>query len=75
MIADIRQRLQAGPFEPFAIVTSSGNRYRVASADHAGIDPRGTRVVVWFDDDSHITVSGLHIVAIEQEAKKGNGTA
>ena len=75
MIADIRQRLQAGPFEPFAIATSSGNRYRVASADHAGIDPRGTRVVVWFDDDSHITISGLHIVAIEKEATKRNGTA
>ena len=70
MIAEIHQRLQAGPFEPFAIVTSSGNRYRVASADHAGIDPRGTRVVVWFDDDSHITISGLHIIAIEKEAKK-----
>ena len=75
MIADIRQHLQAGPFEPFAIVTSSGDRYRVASADHAGIHPRGSRVVVWFDDDSHITISGLHIVAIEKDAAKRNGTA
>ena len=37
MIADIRQCLQPGPFEPFFIVTSSRNRYRVATADHAGI--------------------------------------
>ena len=67
MIADIRQLLQAGPFEPFFIVTTSGNRYRVASADHAGINPHGDRVVVWFDDDSSVTVSALHIAAVEKE--------
>lgn len=68
MIADVRQYLQAGPFEPFAIVTSSGHRYRIASADHAGVHPHGSQVVIWFDDDSSVTVSGLHIVAIEKEA-------
>ncbi|HEY3853515.1 MAG TPA: hypothetical protein VGO67_03880 [Verrucomicrobiae bacterium] len=70
MIADIRHHLQSGPFEPFSIVTSSGDRYRIASPDHAGIHPRGSRVVVWFDDDSSVTVSGLHIVAIEKETAK-----
>ena len=35
-----------------------------------GIHPRGTRVVIWFDDDSSVTVSGLHIVAIEKAAAK-----
>jgi len=48
MIAGVRQFLLASPFEPFAIVTSSGHRYRVASADHAGVNPIGSRVVVWF---------------------------
>jgi hypothetical protein len=75
MIADIRNHLQAGPFEPFCIVTSSGDRYRIASADHAGTHPHGTRVVIWFDDDSSVTVSGLHIVAIEKETAKKNGAA
>ncbi len=75
MIADVRQHLQAGPFVPFYIVTSSGHRYRIASADHAGIDPRGSRVVIWFDDEGSWTVSGLHIVAIEKEAAKKNGAA
>ena len=74
MIGDVRQHLHAAPFEPFAIVTSNGRRYRIASADHAGIHPRGTRVVIWFDDDSSVTVSGLHIVAIEKGAAK-NGAA
>lgn len=68
MIADIRQLLQAGPFEPFFIITSSGNRYRVSSADHTGINPQASRVVVWFDDESSVTLSGLHIAALEKEA-------
>lgn len=68
MIADIRQLLEAGPFEPFFIVTSSGNRYRVASADHASINPQGSRVVVWLDDESSVTLAGLHITAVEKEA-------
>jgi len=74
MIADLRHHLQAGPFEPFSIVTSSGDRYQIASADHAGIHPHGSRIVIWFDDDSSVTVSGLHIVAIEKKAAKKNGT-
>jgi hypothetical protein len=67
--------LQAGPFEPFTIVTSSGNRYRIASADHAGVNPQGTRVVIWFDDGGGVTISGLHIAAIEEERPKDSGTS
>jgi hypothetical protein len=67
MIGAIRQLL-AGPFEPFYIVTSSGHRYRVASTDHAGISPGGNRVLVWFDDESSVTLSGLHIASIQKEA-------
>jgi hypothetical protein len=73
MVARVRQYLQAGPFEPFVIVTSSGHRYRVASADHAGVHPHGSRVVIWIDDDSSVTVSGLHIAAIEKESAGKNG--
>lgn len=67
MIANLRQFLEAGPFSPFFIVTSSGNRYRVVSADHASINPRGSQVVVWFDDESSVIVSGLHVAALEKE--------
>ena len=68
VIADVRQFLQSGPFEPFVIVTSSGNRYRVPSADHATINPQRSRVVVWFDDESGVIISGLHIASVEKEA-------
>ena len=72
MIGDIRQLLRATPFEPFTIVTSSGKRYPVPSADHAGSNPQGTRVVVWFDDDASVTIAGLHVAAIEK-GKPSNG--
>ena len=68
MVADIRQRLEARPFEPFFILTSGGSRNLVPSAEHAAVDPQRSRVVVWFDDGSSLTISGLHIVAIEKAA-------
>src|SRR5712671_823579 len=73
MIADIRRHLEAAPFEPFTIVTSSGKRYAVASADHASVNPTGTRVVVWFNDDASVTIAGLHVVALEKGLSKSNG--
>ena len=71
MIGDIRQHLDVAPFEPFTIVTTSGTRYAVPTADHVGLNPRGSRLVVWFDDDSSVTISGLHIAAIEKGISKG----
>lgn len=71
MIGDIREHLEAGPFEPFTIVTTSGRRYAVPSADHAGLNPRGTRVVVWFDDDASVTIAGLHVAAIDKGLPSG----
>ena len=71
MIAEVRQHLHAVPFRPFAIVMSSGQRYRVATPDHAGVSPAGTRIIVWLDDEGSITLSGLHMVAVEAEGKNG----
>ena len=73
MIADVRQNLQAGPFEPFAIITGSGHRYDIPSADHASINPAGNRVVIWFDDGGGVTLSALHITAVEKLAPGKNG--
>jgi len=70
MIADVRHFLESGPFEPFVIVTSSGSRYRIPSADHATINPQSSRVVVWFDDESGVIISGLHLASVEKEAPR-----
>jgi len=71
MTGEIREQLQVAPFEPFTIVTTSGARYPVPSPDHAGLNPRGSRVIVWFNDDSSVTISGLHIAAIEKGLSNG----
>lgn len=69
VIADVRQLLNARPFRPFFVITTGGNRYRVASAEHAGISPERNRLLIWLDDGSGITVAGLHIASIEKEAE------
>ncbi len=66
MIDDIKLRLEESVFEPFTIVTSSGARYHVASRDHIGFGPNKSRVVVWFDNDTSVLISGLHMTAIEE---------
>lgn len=68
VIADIRQLLEAQPFEPFSILTSSGKQFRVPTSDHGSINPQGTRVIIFWDDESHVTISPLHIVTIKQGA-------
>ena len=68
MISDIRSHLDAKPFLPFSIVMSSGQSYRVASPDHANINPKQTRVVIFFDDDSSVIISTLHIATVVQES-------
>ena len=65
---EIRDRLDANPFRPFTIVTSSGERYRVASRDHASIAPKKTRMIIWFDEGGSTLVASLHITAIDEEA-------
>jgi len=66
MIDEIIKMLEAKSFDPFFIHTSGGDRYYVASRDHAHITPRGTRVVIFFDDETTVTVSGLHISSVSK---------
>lgn len=67
MIAEIRELLARRPFIPFHVLTSVGNRYRIATSDHADVSPRGTQVMIWFDDDGGVTLAGLHIIGVEKE--------
>jgi hypothetical protein len=43
--------------------TSDGREYNVPTPDHAAVNPKGTFVVVFSDNDSHTDVAGLHIAA------------
>ena len=67
MIPEIRRLLEARPFEPFTVRTSDGRKYPVPTSGHAKLNPRGTYLIVFFDDDSHATVSALHLVAVMEK--------
>ncbi len=72
MIAEtLREKLAQQPFEPFVIRASSGQAYKVASADLVVM--MKTKVFVAQPrSDRAATVSYLHIAAIE-ESGDGNG--
>jgi hypothetical protein len=64
MIPRIRELLHSTPFIPFTIRTSDGREYTVPTADHAAINPRGSRVIVFADDDSQAEVAALHVATV-----------
>jgi hypothetical protein len=68
MVGDVRNSWRKQPFTPFTIVSSAGQKFHVPTADHVSINPRQTRVIVYLDDDSHVAISPLHIVALEEAA-------
>ena len=68
MITDVKANLAAKPFEPFVIIMTSGQRYPVPTAEHAGLNPEKTRVIVWLDNGVGVHFPSLHISSIE----KGN---
>lgn len=70
MIEEVRKLLAGRPFEPFSIVTSAGIRYRVSSPDHADVNPQKSRVLIWFDDETGVVVSGIHIAAVKLENRQ-----
>jgi hypothetical protein len=65
IVDEIRRLQNLRPFDPFTVVTSGGNRYDVASPVHASTNPQGSRVVVYFDDGTLVTMPALHIASVE----------
>ena len=67
MIADVQRLLARRPFVPFYIVTKNGQRYQVASPEHAGFNPRGSRVHVWSEDGSKDFGLGMYMGQVPAE--------
>jgi hypothetical protein len=67
-LAELQPRLNAVPFAPFRIVTTSGKSYDVPTPDHLTIMRRSRRVVVEDDHLGGAHISPLHIAAIEPVA-------
>ena len=64
MIPRIREFLHATPFLPFTIRASDGREYVVPTPDHAAINPKGSRLTVFSDDDSQAELAALHVATV-----------
>ena len=64
MIPRIRELLHATPFVPFTVRTSDGREYAVPTPDHAAVNPTGSRLIVFSDDDSQAEVTALHVATV-----------
>jgi hypothetical protein len=69
MVQRIKDLLKAVPFVLFKVITSDGNEYVVPTPDHAAV-ALNARVLIFGDDESQKTLSGLHIVAIEETSQQ-----
>jgi len=65
MMNDIRALLAARPFVPFVVHAADGREYKVPTAEHAFVSPRGTRVTIFSDDDTSHLLPGLLISGVK----------
>ncbi|MDB4798771.1 hypothetical protein OAH36_04150 [Verrucomicrobia bacterium] len=61
MTAEIRKLIQTAPFIPFTIHTADGGSLRIPTVDHVAVQPKGSRVFVFGDDDDYTVLSPLLI--------------
>ncbi|MFN2623902.1 MAG: hypothetical protein ABR611_13775 [Chthoniobacterales bacterium] len=69
MIPRIRELLHATPFTPFSIRTSDGREYIVPTPDHAAINPKGSRVIIFADDDSQAELAALQVATVVKNGR------
>jgi hypothetical protein len=65
LFAEIKSRLQRTPFEPFRIVTTSGESYDVPTGDHGFASNLNRTVYVIYDGGGTVMVHAIHVSAIE----------
>jgi hypothetical protein len=64
MIKQIAELLARLPFEPFAVITTSGREYRVDHPENAAI-VAGRLAVALPNDEGIVTLANLHIAEIK----------
>jgi hypothetical protein len=63
VLQQIRLRLRATPFEPFAVHCSSGDVFRVDHPENAAVVGHSVTIALP-DGESVVTLSALHIVGV-----------
>ena len=61
----IRNKLQAGSFQPFVIRMNDGREFPIKHRDFADVSPKGSMVIVFDEDDSAIELSNILIASVE----------
>ena len=79
MIGEIRRLVGAQPFIPFTIHMGDGGAVRVPTHDHILVFPKGSRVIVSYDNDEWDVLSPLLMSRITidsgADAAAGNGAS
>jgi hypothetical protein len=66
----IKQKLMNNPFEGFIITMNDGRKFKITHPDYADVSPKGTKVIIYFDDDSSIDLSSILIASVENVKTK-----
>ena len=69
MFNQISELMHASPFEPFALVLSSGIRLRIPHPDYIFLHPEKTTVSVAVSDGAFRILNVAHIVSVDTKAK------
>ena len=64
MFKDVRKLAKAEPFVPFTIHMADGKAFRIPTADHITVPPKGGRVVVLSDDGDYDVLSAILITRL-----------
>ncbi len=78
MTGEIRRLVSAKPFVPFTIHMGDGGSVRVPTQDHILVLPKGSRVIVSYDNDEWDVLSPLLMSRITVDSgadAAGNGAS
>jgi hypothetical protein len=65
LFARVKKHAERTPFEPFRIVTTSGQAYDVPTSDHVGFLPLLRIIMVADDSFGSTDIHALHVASIE----------
>lgn len=72
-VTAIKAHLDSAPFRPFALVTASGNSYRVKHPDFVTFSPAGRTCNVYGDDGEYFTTLDVFTVTELLPEKRSTG--
>lgn len=69
-IQEIHHLRSAQPFEPFEVLTATGEVYQVGHPEYLAQTPSGRLITIGLPDDSTVTLDLLLVTSIRKPARK-----